>query len=407
MRYLRPLTDPATYRGWLWLIGGGALVMPFVLFGEVVVIATAGPGTSGLPQLSPEIFVSVLPLVAVAGAFIPVGQTSVFLARTLLKADGLVDVSAKRTRQRRVRDAAWLTIHLGVGGALSGVTLALTPLLVMIALLPVLSDEALVGPLQGVGGLRVWGPLAVIPTVAGFVYLIAGITACMRRLAERLLGPTVSEKLEASRARTRRLAERNRIARELHDSVGHSLSVVIVQSDAASHVLNTNPAFVEAALASISDSARRALTELDQVLRVLRDDDVVGRGGAVTLTDLPRLLAECGLDVDDHVDEEAFTLPPHLSREAYRIVQESLTNALRHGDGTADLVVTVSADQVTITVTNPIAAKIDHGRAEPERVGFGRAGLEERAAILGGRIDSGENGDRWTVTARFPIPSDE
>lgn len=406
MRYLRPLVDPATYRGWLWLIIGGALVMPFVLLGEVVYVSLVGIRAGGLVQISPQVFVSVLPLVALSGAFVPVGQVSVFLARTLLRADGLTDSIERRSWDRRVRDAAWLTIHLGVGGLLSGVTLALMPFLVMVALLPALPEPAIASSLLDAGWDRAWGPVVAPVVLAAFVYLVAGASALMRHLARYLLGPTAAEQLAASRAGMRRLAERNRIARELHDSVGHSLSVVTVQADAASHVLRTDPDFAQTALSSIADQARRALEELDQVLRVLREDDGDSSPSPATLDDLPDLLADSGLVVSAHLDDRAASLPAHLSREAYRIVQETLTNALRYGDGTADLAVTVADGWVGIQVGNPVAADRSPGHGGRGRTGFGRAGLDERVAILGGTVTSGESDGHWTVVARFPIPSD-
>lgn len=398
--FLRPLVDPATYRGWLWIIVGGALVMPFVLLGEVVYVAVLGPRADGLIQISPLVFVAVLPLVTVAGAVLPLGQVSVFLARTLLRATGLADTTDTRRFDRRARDAVWLTAHLGIGGLMSGVTLALMPFLVMLLLLPVLPESAIMAFVADLAVDRAWGPVVAPVAAVGFIYGVAGVTALARRLAEHLLGPTTAERLAAYRAGARRLAERNRIARELHDSVGHSLSVVTVQADAAAHMLRSDPDFVYEALTSIAERARGALGELDQVLRVLRDgDDAPVVAVSATLAELGPLVAGCGLEVSADIDDRVTELPTHVSREAYRVIQESLTNALRHGDGTADLTVTVADAWVHIEVSNPVVS------APVARVGFGRAGIAERAVILGGYVDSRVVGDRWTVAARFPIRS--
>ncbi|MFD0559800.1 signal transduction histidine kinase [Stackebrandtia endophytica] len=409
---LRPLVNPATYRGWLWVIVGGALVMPFVLLGEVVRIVIWGESGGGVFAIAGlGTFAVMLPLVLATGLVLPVAPASKVLARSLLGATVPSETGTGRSRDRRWRDAVWLTIHLGVGGLLSGVTLALVPFLVMIGLLPILPERGMTADvLSGVGWQDWWGPIVAPLTLAAFIYLIAGVGVLMRTVAERLLGPTAAERLDAARRHSRRLAERNQLARELHDSVGHSLSVVTIQADAAARVLTSDPDFASRALSSISESARRALEELDQVLKVLREEGDAGdTRPAPTLSGLPELLADSGVVVTADIDPVTENLPAHLSREAYRIVQEGLTNALRYGDGTAHLVVSRNGT-LHIELTNPIAVSGPvTDRDSRDRTGYGRTGLAERATILGGRLTAGpvvgESDHLWRVTAELPIPS--
>jgi len=409
---LRPLVNPATYRGWLWLIVGGALVMPFVLLGEVVRIAVWGGPENKIFYIGGlETFAAVLPLVMLTGLVLPVSPASKVLARSLLGATLPSEPGGRRSANRRARDAVWLTIHLGVGGFLSGVTLALIPFLVAVGLLPILPERGLMtAALDGVGWQNWWGPIIAPLALAALIYLIAGVTALMRAIAGRILGPTSSERLDAARRHARRLAERNQLARELHDSVGHSLSVVTIQADAAARVLTTDPDFASRALSSISESARRALEELDQVLKVLREDGSAGgTHPAPTLAELSELLADSGVDVTADIDPATTNLPAHLSREAYRIIQEGLTNALRYGDGSAELFVSRNGT-LHIELINPIATdRPETDRDHLDRTGYGRTGLTERAVILGGQLSSGpvpgESGHHWRVTAELPIPS--
>ncbi|MGH8794106.1 MAG: sensor histidine kinase, partial [Stackebrandtia sp.] len=287
MRSLRPLVSRSTYRGWAWLILGGALLMPYMMAGEVVRIATFGsPEPFSMLAIEPAVFAAVLPAIALTALALPVRALSVLTARSLLGAD-VPDVAGARGWSRRWRDAAWFTVHLGVGGVLSGVTLALVPFLVLVALLPFVRDpQTASGELLSVGWPLWLGPLGAPLALAALVYAVWATTRATRWCAPKLLGPSAAEQLAASRAEATRLAARNRIARELHDSVGHALSVVTVQAAAAGRVLDSDPEFARKALGAVEETARRALDDLDQVLGVLRADagDAAPRHG---LEDLP------------------------------------------------------------------------------------------------------------------------
>jgi signal transduction histidine kinase len=203
--------------------------------------------------------------------------------------------------------------------------------------------------------------------------------------------------MAAVEARERRLAERNRLARELHDSVGHALTATTLQAGAARAVFDRDPEFARRALAAIEEVGRTAMDDLDRVLGVLRADQDDRLPGP-TLAGLDRLIEDVrrgGVELTAEV--QARPLPAAVSREAYRIVQESLTNAAKYGDGTAALRVVV-ADEVVIEVTNPVA-----GRARPGTGGRGLAGIRERIRLLGGTLTAGAEDGTWRVAVRIPV----
>jgi signal transduction histidine kinase len=185
--------------------------------------------------------------------------------------------------------------------------------------------------------------------------------------------------------RERRLAaaeERTRIARDLHDSAGHAINVILVQAGAARLLAEKDPAASRAALATIEGLARETLTEIDGLVRALREDE----DGAATPIGLAALDAlvkrhrDAGLDVDVTVSGARRPLGPAVDQAAYRILQESLTNALRHGQGGAKVALTYGADALEIGVTNPAGG---NGPAAP---GHGIVGMRERASLLGGSL---------------------
>ncbi|MGW1093732.1 sensor histidine kinase, partial [Streptomyces sp. NPDC002596] len=205
-------------------------------------------------------------------------------------------------------------------------------------------------------------------------------------------------------------AVRNRLARELHDSVGHALSAVTLQAGAARRVLDSDPDFVREALTAIEETTRRTVGELDSVLGLLRQEGE-GEDGLTgpALDALDGLLARCGVPVSYVACGDPGTVPAAVSRAAYRIVQEGLSNALRHGGRAApvELRIAVCDKELAITVDSPLS-----GRTPPVRPGGGRGlrGIAERAVLLGGRAEAGpHDDDRWRLTARLPlhIPAQE
>ncbi|MBT2420523.1 two-component sensor histidine kinase [Streptomyces sp. ISL-22] len=255
------------------------------------------------------------------------------------------------------------------------------------------------GELFRLGGHDWWhillAPVALLVLAVTLVASGHLITA----LAHRLLGPSPAERLAALEERTEQLLERTRIARELHDSIGHALTVAVVQAGAARAA--GDPAFTDRALDAIEETGRAALEDLERVLGVLRESErpVSSRP---TLTDVGRLLESArasGAKVEADVTGPLDTVPGPVSREGYRILQESLTNVLRPaGSVPVRARVAVAAGTLTLEVRNPLTAEI----AGPAR-GSGLRGIRERAALLGGRARTGPDEGEWQVLVELPI----
>jgi signal transduction histidine kinase len=193
--------------------------------------------------------------------------------------------------------------------------------------------------------------------------------------------------------------ERNRIARDMHDVVAHSLAVVIAQADGARYAGDKQA--TDAALATISSAAREALADVRLLLGQLRHSQ--DAGPQPLLADLDRLveqLRSSGLVVA--VGQRGVTAPLPAARELaiYRIVQEALTNALRHGDTEEEVLVTIEwgPDAASLTISNALRLP-----AKEPRPGHGMTGMRERALLVGGELDAGAEGDHWVVTARIPL----
>jgi signal transduction histidine kinase len=206
------------------------------------------------------------------------------------------------------------------------------------------------------------------------------------------------------RARAAVEEERGRIARELHDIISHSVSVMVVQAGAAEQVLDTDPGQVRTSLRAIQQTGRDARLELRRLLGVLRagDGQAPDRGPQPTLAELPALadqLRAAGVEVRLTVEGSPLPLPAGLDLAAYRIAQEGLTNALKHaGAGSATLVVRYGRDEVEIEV-------LDDGTAPAGSTdgGFGLTGMRERVALYGGRVEVGPRTDGgYRLHARLP-----
>jgi signal transduction histidine kinase len=210
--------------------------------------------------------------------------------------------------------------------------------------------------------------------------------------------------LEAARAAA---AERARIARELHDVVAHHVSLMAVQAEAAGALLPAKPEQARQSVAIIGDTARQALTELRRLLGVLRGPaERPAIVPAASLTDLGDVLArvrEAGLPVEYEVTGTPAALAPGIELTAFRIVQEALTNTLRHADAVeARVTVTYEPGFVTLSVA-------DSGPRRPEpparsSSGFGLAGIAERVASCGGSLTVGPSSAAgFALTARLPV----
>jgi signal transduction histidine kinase len=209
---------------------------------------------------------------------------------------------------------------------------------------------------------------------------------------------------EREAERERRLAaaeERMRIARDLHDSAGHAINVILVHAGDGRLRAERDPAGARAAFETIEEVARETVGEIDQLVRVLREDGDGGvepPPGVAALDALVERHRAAGLDVTASVTGERRPLSPGVDRGAYRILQEALTNAARHGDGHARVDVAFGDDALELTVANPLGRNGAGGDG-----GHGLIGMSERAALLGGRLRAGAHDGRFEVHARLPL----
>ena len=255
-----------------------------------------------------------------------------------------------------------------------------------------------------------YGPGAPDPLIIVLWFLLFGlgwaVAVIVRRAQDRTqqLSQAV-DALAASQAQVTAAAiaeERTRIARELHDAVGHAVNVMVLQAGAARLSNRPDAAFV--ALRDIEDLGRSALTDLDHMLGLLDDTDAPIRAPAKTSADIATMVHElqtagAEITLQDHCDSP---VGRHVGAAAYRIVQEALTNALKHAGG-AHVEVTL-----TCTRTDLHVLVVDEGRVPPRRGravgGRGIVGMTERAKVLGGRLAAGPAaGGGFRVEAILPL----
>jgi signal transduction histidine kinase len=222
-------------------------------------------------------------------------------------------------------------------------------------------------------------------------------------------------------ARARMAEERLRIARDVHDVVAHSIVAINVQAGVAAHLLRSRPDNAEAALLEIKRVSGSALTDLRTTLGVLRtDDDPEGTPLHPTdplgrLDELAAPLRAAGVAVDVRVEGPVEAVPTAVGTAAFRIVQEALTNVLRHaGAASAAVRVAVTREHVSVLVTDDGGGSSTGGGSRPEGrpaaggAGTGLRGMRERASTVGGTATAGRGPDGvWAVTARLPLPATE
>jgi signal transduction histidine kinase len=215
-----------------------------------------------------------------------------------------------------------------------------------------------------------------------------------------------AERAERESERERRLAaaeERTRIARELHDSAGHAMNVILVQAGAARLLSDRDPEGSKRALGTIEDVARATIGEIDRLVRALREDGSL-RGefsplpGTVDIDELVERHRANGLAVMLRREGREQGLGTAVDRAAYRIIQEALTNAARHGDGAAEVVLRFDSEDLDIAVTNGVAA----ATVPSAGGGHGLVGMRERAALLGGSLEVGARNGSFRVHAVLP-----
>ncbi len=326
------------------------------------------------------------------------------------------------------------TLALAVAwfGALVQMAFALPPLPANLAIFAILYAAAVYGTRLAywlsfassiVGALVITLYLVVPPVLAGgwtlataastYAFLAATVfvSAALALLLSWTAGALVRTGVRArenrraqeiAEAQAAAEAERTRIARDMHDVVAHSLAVVIAQADGARYAAAAEPQAATAALGTISTAARAALSDVRMLLTQLRHTQ--SEGPQPTLADLETLYAQvraAGVALEVDVDPAPRAEVPAATQLAvYRILQEALTNALRHGaPGAVAVGLAWHDDRVELSVTNPTA---DADGDAPSR-GHGLIGMRERAQLAGGSLDAAAEGGRFVVRARLPI----
>ena len=225
----------------------------------------------------------------------------------------------------------------------------------------------------------------------------------------------VNQALKAEQEQRSLLAvadERSRIARELHDVVAHSISVMVVQAEGARRMMDRDPKRAKAALDQIEGTGRAALVEMRRLLGVLRKerDGVVRtpQPGTGTLDMLVDRAQEAGLDVRVAIEGQRKTLPAGIDVSVFRIIQEALTNALKHAGPTrADVLLTYHPDSIEVEIVDAgIVNGYEPEGSDPENPQHGLLGMKERVSLYGGEIATGpcEDGrDGYRVWARIPL----
>lgn len=343
---------------------------------------------------------------------------------------GILVVAALLT-QRRVRPgvslaalAVWPTLGVLAGGDLQVLFLGqLVPLLVLaysvarhgqgrvrplgmlaataMLLLADLSIDSLGDPAEVVFH---WGAMLLAVAVGLGLRASEGrATEAAVRAAQAAVRAAEAEAGVRERAMAAVVDERARIARELHDIVAHSVSVMVVQAGAAEQVVDDDPELARQALATIRATGSAALADMRRVVSVLREPGSAAPGlapqpGLGSLPALVDAVGESGLRVELTVTGDPAGLPAALDLTAYRIVQEALTNVRRHSTADrAHVVLDVGQDDLEITVTDPGPA-----RPAAHEPGHGLVGMHERVAVFGGRLHAAANGSGFSVCAVLP-----
>jgi len=253
------------------------------------------------------------------------------------------------------------------------------------------------------------GELVFIP----ILFLIAWLVGFALRghVVQAEAAEARAEQAEREREAAARVAvaeERARIARELHDIVAHAVSVMVLQVGAVRHKLPQELAQDRTALQEVERTGRAALAEMRRLLGAMRSErdelELTPQPGLGNLEPLLEEVRHAGLPVELHVDGNLFQLPRAIDLSAYRIVQEGLTNALKHAHAHhADVVVQYRSDELQIEVRDD-----GRGASPGDGLGHGLVGVRERVKLYGGEMSTGSsNGTGFILSARLPIAKDE
>ncbi|WP_328939079.1 histidine kinase [Streptomyces tauricus] len=387
VRLLRPLTRGTTYTRLvhLWV--------PMLLVSVWLFVFPGQPWGPALPLIP----LGLIPAVRLGEGV----QAQVLL--TPGEKDPGFSVRPAATWGDRFRTVLWLEVRM-VLGALAMFSTVWFPMLAYDFTAAAFGHAVTDNPLMRITHPHwAYGLLAPLCLVAMYASVV-GLGELVTVVARRLLGPSAAERVAALEKRTEQLLERTRIARELHDSIGHALTVAVVQAGAARAA--GDPAFTDRALLAIEDTGRAALEDLERVLGLLRETRRPA-SGRPTLVEADRLMESArtsGAKIDSELTGPLETMPGPVSREGYRILQECLTNVLRHaGPVPVRVRIAVEDRALTLEVRNPLTAGIPGSGPGGGMRGSGLRGIRERAALLGGTARTGPDGGDWQVHVELPL----
>ncbi len=416
-RIYGPMVDPRTYLEVLYLLVGLAFgILWFVL---LVTLYSVGIGTI-------IVWVGVLVIVGTQALLRPIGvieraQVRRWLGHRVpapapLAFEPVRDsahagwVNLWRRSSALLRDghawrvAGWVGFRMLMGPI--GFAFAITYVSVALGLL--LAPLGMIdfgGDYPYVWDWVLWlGPLAFLIVTPAFAWTIRGLADLHRSLADRLLGPYGDELRRLALARAAWAEEQIRIDQELHDSIGHMVSMIVVQAGAGVHVFEKDPAFAKRALGNIEERGRAALGELDRIIARIRGDQPETHAPLPGATDLPDLVdgaRDAGVKVTSRLALK--NVPPALGRGIYRVIQEALTNAAKHAPGSeVEVVAIADGSLVAISVMNTLTES-------PQDVssgGNGLASIRDRVALLGGHATVGPS-PKGGFAVRAILPFDE
>jgi signal transduction histidine kinase len=254
-------------------------------------------------------------------------------------------------------------------------------------------------------GFTVFNPFDVVATVGAWALGLA--VRSRRRVADQLAvrGRELEAERELFAAEAIRY-ERARIARELHDIVAHNISVMVIQAGAGQRLAGSDPALTAEAFDAIAESARQAEAEIGRLVEMLdqRPGDGSGSGGIELVDELVARAAAAGLAVSCRISPAVSGMTGRASETAYRVVQEALTNALKHAPGArVEVGIDGSGDELRVRVGNGPAAQ-PVSALHTVGGGNGLAGMRDRAQVCGGELTAGPDGrGGWLVVARLPV----
>ncbi|SEB08676.1 Signal transduction histidine kinase [Leifsonia sp. 21MFCrub1.1] len=256
------------------------------------------------------------------------------------------------------------------------------------------------------------------PRVVQFGLIVAFATAAGDGArSQRAYIAAITERAERAmqtretEARRRVSEERLRIARDLHDAVAHQIAVISLNAGAASSAIGTHPEKAEDSLATIRSAARTVLGEIGDLMAMLRTEDngettPSPQSGLGRLDELVDQFAASGLDVNTRIEGDLHRVSGAVDLVAYRVIQEALTNAHKHGaESRAHVLIRVETDDVVVTIANPMDTSAPAARRDGHS-GLGLIGLRERVASVRGTVTAGPAAAGWKLVARIPLESE-